>query len=58
MGKIGVFLLVLVLAFTWGNLWFHLVEALIRWIRKSLQSHKEQPAWHTFPIDKEETDDD
>ena len=54
MRGIGVFLLALVMILIWGNLWFHLVEAALRSVRKLLMHIQKPPAWHTFPTDKEE----
>ena len=48
LGAFGAFMLVLVLVFIAGNLWFHFVEALLARIRQ-LFTHREPPAWHPLP---------
>ena len=53
-GEIGAFLLLLVAVFLFGNLWFHLIETILKRIRKRLTRHKKPPAWHTLPSDKED----
>ena len=55
LGAIAAFLLVLVVIFIVGNLWFHFVEAILAWIRRLL-SRRDPPAWH--PLPPEEQDDD
>ncbi len=54
LGEIGAFLLVLVIVFIFGNLWFHLIETILRQIKKRLARRREPPAWHPLPPDKEE----
>ena len=54
LGEIGAFLLVLVVVFIFGNLWFHLIEAILRRIKKLLTRRKKPPAWHTLPPDEED----
>lgn len=56
LGAIGAFLLVLIVVFLVGNLWFHLVEGVLARIRRSL-SRKEPPAWHSLPPDWEDKQD-
>ena len=34
LGEMGAFLLFLVVIFVFGNLWFHFVETILRWIKK------------------------
>lgn len=53
-GEIGAFLLFLVIVFIFGNLWFHFIEAILRWIRKLFTHHKKNSAWHPLPPDKED----
>ncbi len=55
--EMGVFLLVLVAVFIWGNLWFHLVESILGFVRRILTHHKKPTVWHAFP-ENEETEDD
>lgn len=54
LGEIGAFLLFLAVVFILGNLWFHLIEAILRRIKKLLTRHKKPPAWHPLPADKED----
>ena len=54
LGEIGAFLLVLVAVFIFGNLWFHLIEAILNRIKKRLTRRKQPPAWHTLPQDEED----
>ena len=53
MDGMGVFLLLLAAIFILGNLWFHLVEAMLDRIKRLLQRHREPPAWHPLPRDQE-----
>lgn len=50
-GAIGAFLLVLVAVFVMGNLWFHLVESLLRGIKRILLGDRESQVWHPLPSD-------
>ena len=52
----GAFLLFLVVIFVFGNLWFHFVETILRWIKKLFIGQKKPTAWHRFPTDKDEND--
>ena len=52
--EIGMWVLILVVIFIFGRVWFHLVEGLLAKIRSLLNRNKESPVWHTF----EETDND
>ena len=52
--EIGMWVLILVVIFIFGRVWFHLVEGLLAKIRSLLKRNKEPPVWHTF----EDTDDD
>ncbi len=54
LGEIGAFLLVLVVILIFGNLWFHLIEAILSRIKKLFIRRKEPPAWHTLPPDEED----
>ena len=40
LGEVGAFLLFLVVIFVFGNLWFHFVETILRWIKKLFIGHK------------------
>ena len=56
LGEIGAFLLFLAVIFVFGNLWFHFVETILRWIKKLFIGHKNPPTWHRFPVYKDEND--
>lgn len=56
LGAIGAFLIVLVVVFAFGNLWFHLVEGVLGRIKSLFTRRKDPPAWHLLP--PEEQDDD
>lgn len=51
-GEIGAFLLFLVIAFIFGNLWFHFMEAILRRMKALFTRHKKTSAWHPLPPDK------
>ena len=53
-GEMGAFLLLLVVVFVFGNLWFHFVEAILNRIKRLFTRRKEPPAWHTLPQDEED----
>lgn len=53
-GALGAFLLVLVLVFLVGRLWFHLVEFLLDQIKRLLSGKREPHAWHPLPEEPEE----
>ena len=46
LGEIGAFLLVLVIVFVLGQVWFHLVESVLEGVRRRFFRSKEPPAWH------------
>lgn len=56
-GEIGSVLLVLVAATVIGNVWFHMVESVLDWIRRRLMKHKAPPAWHPLPPEQEDEND-
>ena len=71
LGEMGAFLLFLAVIFVFGNLWFHFVETILRWIKKLFIhfvetilrwikklfiGHKNPPTWHRFPVYKDESD--
>lgn len=58
MGAVGAFLLVLIVVFLIGNLWFHFVESLLERIKRLLTSRREPPAWHPLPPDEEKSCDE
>lgn len=56
-GALGAVLLVLVVVFLLGNLWFHLVESLLRGIKRLLMRDQKPQAWHPLPPEPEEKTD-
>lgn len=54
LGTIGAFLVVLLLVFVVGNLWFHLVEGVLKWLKGLFRGRKEPPAWHPLPPEQED----
>ena len=52
LGEIGAFLLLLAAVFLFGNLWFHLIEAILGQIKRLFTRRKKPPAWHTLPFDE------
>ena len=56
LGAIGAFLIVLVVVFAFGNLWFHLVEWVLGRIKSLFTRRKDPTAWH--PLSPEEQDND
>lgn len=58
LGEIGAFLLFLVAVFIFGNLWFHFVETILRWIKKRFIRRQNSSAWHTLPPDEKDRNDD
>lgn len=57
LGEIGAFLLVLVIVFVLGQIWFHLVESVLERIRRRFFRSKEPPDWHPLPEDNDEKKD-
>ena len=53
-GELGAFLLVLVVAFVLGRLWFHLVEGVLNRVRALFSRRKPPPPWHPLPHSREE----
>lgn len=58
LGAVGAFLLVLIVVFVIGNLWFHFVESLLERIKRLLTSRRDPPAWHPLPPDEEKSRDE
>lgn len=56
-GGLGAFLLVLIVVFVFGNLWFHLVETLLKWGKHLLMGNREPQAWHPLPTEEQESED-
>ena len=52
--EVGGILLLLVIVFVIGNLWFHAVESVLGRIKRFLSWNKEPPVWHTFPTEPED----
>lgn len=52
----GVIFLLLLLLFFLGNLWFHLVEGLLKKIKGILFPQKKVP-WHTLPKEEQKDQD-
>lgn len=55
-GQIGAVLLVLVVVFVVGHLWFHIVEGVLGGLKRLFCRKKEPPTWHTLPPDLDDTD--
>ena len=45
LGAIGAFLVVLLVVFVVGNLWFHFVEGVLERIKGLFRGRREPPAW-------------
>ena len=58
LGALGAFLVVLVVVFVFGTLWFHLVEAVLNCVKRLFTRHHNPPAWHPLPPEQEEQSDD
>lgn len=56
LGAIGAFLIVLVVIFAFGNLWFHLVEGVLGWIKGLFTRRKDPPVWHPLPPEEQDED--
>lgn len=54
--ELGALLLLLVVVFALGNLWFHMVEGGLGRIKGLFLRRKEPPAWH--PLLQEEENQD
>lgn len=54
LGAIGAFLVVLLVVFVVGNLWFHFVEGVLKGIKGLFWSRREPPAWHPLPPEQED----
>ena len=52
--EIGAILLFLVVVFLLGNLWFHFIETILKWLKKRFTRRKKPHAWHPLPPDKED----
>ena len=52
--EIGVSLLFLLVVFIFGNLWFHFIETILRWIKKLFARRQKSTAWHTLYPNEEE----
>lgn len=56
LSTIGSCLLVLIVIFILGNLWFHVVESLLERVRHLLWGQRETKPWHPLPPDWEKSD--
>ncbi len=56
LGAIGAFFGVLVVIFIFGNLWFNLVEAILKKIKRIFGREKESAAWHTLGPEEKKDD--
>ena len=54
--ELGALLLLLVVVFVLGNLWFHMVEGALGRIKGLFLRRKEPPAWHPLPSEEENQD--
>ena len=55
-GEIGALLLVLVILFVVGRLWFHIVEGVLGGLKQLFSRRKAAPPWHPLPSEQENTD--
>lgn len=58
LGSLGAFLAVLLVVFLFGNLWFHLVEAVLNWVKHLFTRHQAPPPWHPLPPEQGDQSDD
>lgn len=54
LGALGAFALLLVVVFLFGQLWFHLVEAILSRIKRLFSRRREPPAWHPLPPEEDQ----
>lgn len=54
LGAIGAFLLVLVIVFVVGNIWFRFVEAVLDRIKGWFRGPEDATAWHPLPPEQED----
>jgi hypothetical protein len=54
LGALGAFALVLVVVFLFGQLWFHLVEAILSRIKRLFSRRRKPPAWHPLPPEEDQ----
>lgn len=55
--EMGAVLLFLAVVFISGNLWFHFMKTILRWVKKIFPLHRDPPVWHTLPPDEEDRKD-
>ena len=55
--ELGVILLILVVIFVFGQIWFHFVEGLLHWVKKLFPRRKDSSKWHPLPPEQEENND-
>lgn len=53
LAEIGAIFLLLLAVFLFGQIWFALVEAVWKGIKRLLFRQKEPPVWHPFPSEQE-----
>ena len=47
--EIGAILLFLVVVFLLGNLWFHFIETILKWLKKRFTRRKKTPGMASVP---------
>ena len=52
--EIGMWGLVLTVIFIFGQVWFHLVEAVLERIKNLFRGRKDPPTWHPLPPEGED----
>lgn len=55
--ELGAWLLLLVVVFVLGNLWFHVVEGALGRLKRLFTRRKEPPRWHSLPTEEKEHSD-
>ena len=55
-GEVGAVLIVLVIVFAVGNLWFHLIEGILGGLKRLFHRRREPTVWHTLPLEKDGPD--
>ena len=54
--EIVTIVLVLLVLVIFGNLWYSLVEGILKMIKGIFTSGKKPPVWHTLPNDEDKRD--
>lgn len=55
--ELGAWLLLLIVVFVLGNLWFHVVEGVLSRLKRLFVRGKEPPVWHPLPPEEDEGSD-